>query len=78
MNTLTVSVPDSLHYQLQKLADREGLSVDQLATAALAEKVSALMSTEYLSQRAQQGSRTQFDKVLAKVKDAIPEPGDEL
>lgn len=54
------------------------MSVDQLATAALAEKVSALMSTEYLAQRAQRGNRVRFDKVLAKVKDSKPEPGDEL
>ena len=51
MNTLTVTLPDSLHSQLRELADREGVSIDQLASAALAEKVAALMTPDYLIQR---------------------------
>ena len=68
MSTLTVSLPESVHNQLQRLADREGVSIDQLAASALTEKVAALLTNDYLTQRAQRGSRRNFKQALAKIK----------
>ena len=78
MNTLTVTLPDSLHSQLQKLADREGISMDQLAASALTEKIAALMTTDYLAQRGQRANRTKFEQALAKVSDTEPMQQDQL
>lgn len=78
MSTLSLRLPESLHKQLRELAKKEGISINQLATTALAEKMAALMTSEYLEQRAQRGSRDKFEDALAKVKDAEPEPRDEL
>ena len=78
MNALTISLPDSIHNQLQRLADQEGISIDQLAASALTEKIAALMSPNYLSQRAKQGNRAQFEQALAKVKGSEPEQRDRL
>lgn len=78
MSTLSLEVPNSLHRRLQELAEQEGLTVDQLVNSAVAEKISALTSTEYLEQRARRGSRETLRSILAKVQDAPPEPGDEL
>jgi hypothetical protein len=44
----------------------------------LAEKLSALMTQEYLEERAKRGSRKRFDKAISKIKDRAPQPHDKL
>jgi hypothetical protein len=51
------------------LAEREGVSINQLISAAVGEKVAALDTLEYLQERAKRGNRKAFDAVLAKVPD---------
>jgi len=48
MNTISLRLPHSLHKQVRKLAEKENISVNQLITLALAEKISALMTEEYI------------------------------
>lgn len=78
MNTLTITLPDSLHCQFQQLAEREGISMDQLAALALTEKIAALMTTDYLAKRTHNGSRSQFEQALASVADVEPQEYDRL
>lgn len=78
MSTLSLRLPESLHKQLRELAQSEGVSINQLAASALGEKMAALMTQEYLEQKAQRGSRRRFEKALAKVKTSEPEPRDKL
>ncbi len=69
-------LPESLHKQAKELAEKEGVSLNQLLVTALAEKLSALMTDEYLSARAERGSRAKFDSMLGKVRSAPPPEGD--
>lgn len=78
MSALSVRLPDSLHRQLKQLAKKEGVSVNQLISTAVAEKLSALMTEDYLRERAERGSRERFEAALALVPDTEPEPGDQL
>lgn len=78
MTTLSLRLPESLHREVRGLAKREGISMNQFISTAVAEKLSALMTEEYLLTRAARGDRTRFDKVLAKVPDRKPVPGDEI
>jgi hypothetical protein len=78
MSTMSVRLPESLHKQARELAEREGVSINQLVATALAEKVSALMTLEYLEERASRGSVESFRTVLAKVPAVKPVEGDEL
>lgn len=78
MSTISLRLPESLHKQARELAKQEGVSINQLVATALAEKMAALMTTEYLEKRAKQGSRETFERALSKVKDAPPEPYDQL
>ena len=57
MSTLSLRLPNSLHERARELAEREGISINQLIATALAEKRSALMTEEYLEVRARRGSR---------------------
>ncbi len=68
----------SLHAKAREVARQEGISINQLVTTALAEKLSALLTEEYLEARAQRGNRGKFERVLAKVPSRDPDPGDEL
>jgi hypothetical protein len=78
MGALSLRLPESLHKQLGELAEREGVSINQLITSAVAEKMSALMTQEYLEARAKRASRRKFEAALAKVPDVAPEGFDEL
>jgi hypothetical protein len=72
MTVITLTLPDSLHKIARELAQEEGISVNQLITLALAEKVSALATESYLEERAARGDRTKFEAALAKVADVEP------
>jgi predicted transcriptional regulator len=78
MSTISLRLPDSLHKQVRKLAERESVSINQLITLALAEKLSALMTEEYLDERAKRGRRKKFERALAKVLKIAPEEYDRL
>jgi hypothetical protein len=75
---MSLRLPESLHRKARELAEQEGVSINQLVTTALAEKVAALMTVDYLEERAKRGSRKEFERVLKKVKDRPPVAGDEL
>ena len=78
MSTMSLRLPESLHRKARELAEQEGVSINQLVTTALAEKVAALMTVDYLEERAKRGSRKEFERVLKRVKDRPPVGGDEL
>jgi predicted DNA-binding protein len=67
MRTLSIRLPKSLYEQVRELAESEGISMNQFIALAVAEKISALMSIEYLEERARRGIREKFDAVLVKV-----------
>lgn len=79
MSSISLRLPESLHRQARELAEREDISINQLIATALAEKMSALMTGEYLAERAARGSRKKFDRVLKKVRQMrhLPVHGDE-
>ncbi|MCL4395403.1 MAG: toxin-antitoxin system HicB family antitoxin [Chloroflexi bacterium] len=66
------------HESARNLAKKESISINQLITLALAEKISALTAEDYLSNRAKRGNRRKFQKAMAKVRNAQPEEQDRL
>lgn len=78
MSTMSLRMPDYLHNSIREIADSEHISVNQLVTTAIAEKVSALATEKYLNAMAAKGSAEVFDTVMIKVKSRPPLPGDEL
>lgn len=78
MSALSLRLPNSLHERARELARREGVSINQLVSAALAEKMSALLTEEYLEARARRGSRPRFLAALAQVPAVEPDAGDVL
>ena len=78
MSTLSLRLPDSLHEQVKILAKNDGVSINQFVSSAVAEKMSALLTEEYLEKKAKSGSKEAFLKAMKKVPDATPDKGDEL
>ncbi len=78
MSTLSLRLPDSLHRKAKELAEKEGVSINQFVTLAVAEKLSALMTEDYLLERAQRGSRSRYDAALAQVPDIEPPEYDRI
>ena len=78
MSTISIRLPESLFKRAKELSVKENVSIDQLITLALAEKISALDTETYLQERAKRGSKDKFLKVLEKVRDVEPEEYDRL
>lgn len=72
MSTLSLRLPESLHRRLSDLAEQEGISINQLISSAVGEKMSALMTEEYLIARAKGGGRKAFLAALSRVPDVEP------
>jgi hypothetical protein len=78
MNKITVSIPESILNSARELAAEDEIGLDQFVASALAEKVAAIRSVEYLKQRGRIGSREAFDAVLDKVPSAPPNESDRI
>ena len=78
MSAISLRLPESLHEKAREVARQESVSVNQLITLALAEKLSALMAEDYLVMRARRGDRAKFEAAMAKVPDVEPEEDDRL
>ncbi len=78
MSALSIRLPNSIHQHAKRLAQTEGISVNQLVSSALAEKLSALDAERYLSERAARGRDVDIHAILAKVPNAQPEPEDRI
>ncbi len=72
MSNISLRLPDSLHKRARDLAKKENTSINQLVSSALAEKISALMTEEYIEQRAKRASKQRFKKALSKIPDTAP------
>jgi predicted transcriptional regulator len=77
MSQMSLRLPESLHRALKEIAEKENISANQFVTLAVAEKISALATADYLQQRAARApSRERFEEILAKVPDVEPDPQD--
>ena len=78
MSTLSLRIPKSLHEQISQLAKREGISINQFIASAAAERMSALLTEEYIEARAKRASLKNFKKILKKVPGSKPDDYDRI
>jgi hypothetical protein len=78
MSTISLRLPDSLHEQIRKLANVDGISINQFISTAAAEKLAALMTVDYLEERAKRGTRQRFEAALKRLPDVEPAYDDKL
>ena len=78
MGALSLRLPESIHRHIRDIAKAEGVSINQLISSAITEKISAIMTEEYLQKRADRANIKDMEVVLNKVADRDPIKGDEL
>ncbi len=78
MSAISIRLPDSLHRKVKEIAQRDKVSINQMITLAVAEKLSALETEDYLSKRAGKASRAKFQRALKKIPAGHPEKVDRL
>ncbi len=78
MSALSLRLPDSVHRHIKNIAQKEGVSINQFISSAVSEKISAILTEEYLEQRAKRANRAEFKKILDQVPSRSPIKGDEL
>ena len=78
MSTISLRLPESLHKAARNLAREENISINQLITLALAEKISALAAEDYIQKRGVRASRKKFLNALTRVPHAEPVEYDRL
>jgi hypothetical protein len=78
MSSLSLRLPDSLHRKVRQLAQEDDISINQFIATAVAEKAAALLTVEYLEERGRRADPKLFDRILRRVPDVPPDPGDEL
>jgi len=78
MSALSLRLPESIHRHIKEIAKKEGVSINQFILSAVSEKISAIMTEDYLKSRARRARKRDFKKILDRVPSRKPLPGDEL
>ena len=78
MSNLSLRLPDSLHRKLREIAEKDDVSINQFIATAVAEKAAALLTVEYLEKRGRRAAPQLVDRLLSRVPDVEPLPGDQL
>ena len=78
MAALSLRLSESLHQAAREVAQQDGVSINQFISSAVAEKIAALKTVEYLAERAQGADENDWDAILAQVPDVEPEAYDRL
>ena len=66
MTLVSVESPDAIYQRVVELAEKQEVTVDQLVSSALFEKLSAYITKDYLEERARRGSREKLLHALSQ------------
>lgn len=78
MSVISLRLPESLLHRVRALSKKERVSINQFVATAVAEKISALDTEDYIRNRAKRASRKAFNQGLAQVPDVEPGTQDRL
>ena len=78
MTTIQANIPDYLAKLAAEAAAKERTTLDNIVAVALAAHVGAWQVREDIEVRARRGNLETLDRILARVPDLPPLPGDEL
>jgi hypothetical protein len=76
--TYPLRLPRSLKEAVERLSREDRTSINQFVTTAVAEKVSALQTAKYFTDRRARADFKAFDKILSRKGGRAPIEGDEM
>ena len=78
-SNVSLRLQTSLLEEARRVAEAEGVALNQFINVAVAEKLSALRTEEYFRERSQRGSVPKAKRILRRTgKGNAPEAGDEI
>lgn len=77
LSTYPLRLPTSIKAEAERLAARDGTSLNQFVAAAVAEKIGALRAADYFAARKGKGDRMAFREFMTRDGGEPPQPGDE-
>lgn len=78
-SNVALRLQGSLLDEARRVAESEGIALNQLINVAVAEKLSALRTEEYFGERARRANPTRVKHILKRAGSGKPPvPGDEL
>lgn len=78
MGALSLRLPESIHRHIREIAKQEGVSINQFISSAVSEKISAILTEEYIQARAERADLDKAKQILAGVPERELVAGDEL
>jgi hypothetical protein len=78
MKTIQATIPDELHQAIIEKAQRENISVEALVRRSLRGTMAVPMLGLTVEERAVRANLDEFGRIMARVPDVPPIPGDEL
>ena len=78
MSAYALRLPASMKAEAEKLAAEDGTSLDRLVATAVAEKVSALRTAHYFTEKKGRADWAAFDQIMRREGSEPPQPGDEI
>jgi hypothetical protein len=76
-STYPLRLPRSIKSAVEKLAREEGISMNQFVATAVAEKLAAMNTAAYFSERKARADLKAFERLLRRKGGEAPRPGDE-
>lgn len=76
--TYPLRLPESIKKAAERLAERDGASLNQFIAVAVAQKVSAMETAAFYEERRGRADLEAFDRFMAREGGEPPRPGDEL
>ncbi len=73
---ISLRLPNSIHDRARVLSMRDHVSINQFVATAVAEKISAMETEDYLVNRAKRARRNKFEAALAQVPNREPDEQD--
>ena len=75
--TYPLRLPRSLRAAIERVAKRDGTSINQFVAMAAAEKLAALDTQDYFRSRVERADLQAFDRIMARAGGQHPCEGDE-
>lgn len=76
-STYPLRLPRSLKTAVERVAKEDGTSFNQFVASAVAEKLTAMRTAEFFSERANRANMRKFDKIMRRRGGEPPRAGDE-
>ena len=75
--TYPLRLPRSLRAAIERVAKRDGTSINQFVAMAAAEKLAVLDTQDYFRSRVERADLQVFDRMMARAGEQRPREGDE-